>query len=60
MTNCKNCGAPLCGTECQYCGTKVRWEDVVDEFDSVWYADNVPIAAAKDGELIWLRSDGDA
>lgn len=22
MTNCKNCGAPLTGTKCEYCGTE--------------------------------------
>lgn len=22
MTNCKNCGAPLHGTKCEYCGTE--------------------------------------
>ena len=27
FTNCKNCGAPLKSTECEYCGTQYgRWE----------------------------------
>lgn len=24
LTNCKNCGAPLTGTKCEYCGTDYR------------------------------------
>lgn len=24
LTNCKNCGAPMAGTKCEYCGTEYQ------------------------------------
>lgn len=31
-TNCLNCGAPLTGSKCQYCGTEYKGNGVVADF----------------------------
>lgn len=31
-TNCVNCGAPLTGNKCQYCGTEYKGHGVVSDF----------------------------
>ena len=31
-TNCVNCGAPLTGSKCQYCGTEYKGNGVVADF----------------------------
>lgn len=33
MTNCINCGAPLHGNKCQYCGTEYNENGFVCRFD---------------------------
>lgn len=33
MTNCVNCGAPLHGNKCQYCGTEYAGQAVTAEFN---------------------------
>ena len=38
MTNCKNCGAPLTGCECEYCGTRYESPERI-----ILYADDEPI-----------------
>lgn len=37
MTNCVNCGAPLHGSSCRYCGTEYRNGRVHAEFGSEDY-----------------------
>lgn len=32
MTNCVNCGAPLSGSKCQYCGTEYNGSTVYADF----------------------------
>lgn len=32
MTNCVNCGAPLHGNQCMYCGTVYEGRNVIAEF----------------------------
>lgn len=34
MTNCVNCGAPLQGNVCSYCGTRYRDGKILAHFDS--------------------------
>lgn len=43
MTNCKNCGAPLTGCECEYCGTKYG-----PAHKTILYADDMPIEEIED------------
>lgn len=40
LYNCPNCGAPITGDKCEYCGTmfRDRSEDV-----GIFYADNAPV-----------------
>lgn len=33
MTNCVNCGAPLHGNKCEYCGTEYAGDQIVVDFD---------------------------
>lgn len=42
LTNCKNCGAPLTGTKCEYCGTDYRWRTIGEKKN-----------AAKEGKDKW-------
>lgn len=32
LTNCVNCGAPLAGGKCQYCGTEYRGNSAIADF----------------------------
>lgn len=41
MTNCKNCGAPLTGGKCEYCGTE--YDTICVDGTNIFYADNEPI-----------------
>lgn len=34
-TNCKNCGAPLHSTTCEYCGTEYEWISEINDFKQV-------------------------
>jgi hypothetical protein len=34
-TNCKNCGAPLVGNRCEYCGTEYEYIMELDSFEQV-------------------------
>lgn len=41
MSNCPNCGAPIRGLECKYCGTSFRGlratiPGIIDEWDSYY------------------------
>ena len=47
ILNCPNCGAPINGEKCEYCGTRFK-DDTEDEL--ILYADNVPIFAVRRGE----------
>lgn len=33
LTNCINCGAPLCGSKCNYCGAEYDGDKIKAEFD---------------------------
>ena len=44
MLNCPNCGAPITGNVCEYCGTVFETED---EETITLYADNVPYVIIK-------------
>ena len=33
MTNCVNCGAPLHGSKCPYCGTEYAGDHIVADFE---------------------------
>lgn len=46
MINCRNCGAPLTGCECEYCGTKYR--EIGDDRLGILYADNAPVLEIED------------
>lgn len=35
QTNCHNCGAPITGPECEYCGTRFNIRVVEPEIESV-------------------------
>ena len=43
MTNCKNCGAPLTGCECEYCGTRYESPERI-----ILYADDEPVMVIVD------------
>lgn len=38
--NCPNCGAPVTGNKCEYCGTVFNHDD--NDYETL-YADNVPV-----------------
>ena len=44
-TNCKNCGAPLTGCECEYCGTRYEFPERI-----ILYADDEPVVVIEDEE----------
>ena len=48
MTNCINCGAPLQGNQCEYCGTKYNLGAVFAEFQNTDYMGTFKV----DGEEI--------
>lgn len=50
MTNCPNCGAPISGDACQYCGT-VIWDFATIELHKPQW-----IKVKHDGEIIMVRA----
>lgn len=50
MTNCPNCGAPISGDSCQYCGT-VIWDFATIELQKPQW-----IKVKHDGEIIFVRA----
>lgn len=54
MTNCPNCGAPIAGSVCEYCGTRVcipaSYPPVVCETLTIYTID---------GETYQIELDGD-
>ena len=43
MTNCVNCGAPLSGNKCPYCGTEYSGRNVVASFDRGGYTGTLTV-----------------
>lgn len=50
MTNCPNCGAPINGDACQYCGT------VIWDFATIELCKPQWIKVKHDGEIIMVRA----
>ena len=48
MTNCKNCGAPLEGEKCPYCGTVYRGNYQNADTESVRYYDGQEVLVCID------------
>ena len=61
MTNCKNCGAPLHGSRCEYCGTEYPVNVVYDNKVSVnvtglAFATTTELVTSINGALGYIRN----
>lgn len=48
--NCPNCGAPITGDKCEYCGTVFRFQEKKND-DVILYADGVEFARSEAKEI---------
>lgn len=50
-TNCPNCGAPITGSKCEYCGTVFETAERIYQMDAserIFWSDDRPVLIIKD------------